>query len=65
MAEEMSLQRKNELAQQQYAPPSLGQYLVCQKKRNNHRMNIQICAKKCDIKDECKEFQALHKGAER
>ena len=36
-------------------------YIVCQKKRNNPRMDIRICNKKCDIKDECAEYQASSK----
>jgi hypothetical protein len=31
-------------------------YIVCQKKRNNPRMDVRICQKKCDMKDGCKEF---------
>lgn len=34
-------------------------YIVCQKKRNNPRMDIRICQKKCELKDECKEFMSL------
>ena len=33
-------------------------YIVCQKKRNNPRMDIRICRKKCDIKDDCAEYKA-------
>ena len=36
-------------------------YIVCQKKRNNPRMDIRICQKKCELKDECKDFLALYK----
>jgi hypothetical protein len=28
-------------------------YVVCQKKRNNPRMPLPICIKKCDMKEEC------------
>ena len=38
---------------------SMSQYIVCQKKRNNPRMDIRICQKKCDIKNECKEYIAI------
>ena len=31
-------------------------YIVCQKKRNNPRMNIRICQKKCSMKDVCEEY---------
>ena len=33
-------------------------YIVCQKKRNNPRMDIRICDKKCDMKDECAEYKS-------
>ena len=33
-------------------------YIVCQKKRNNPRMDIRICEKKCDIKNECAEYKS-------
>ena len=33
-------------------------YIVCQKKRNNPRMDIRICDKKCDLKDECAEYKS-------
>jgi hypothetical protein len=38
-------------------------YIVCQKKRNNPRMDVRICQKKCDLKDGCKEF-AAHNSSE-
>ena len=38
-------------------------YIVCQKKRNNPRMDVRICEKKCDLKGECKEFLAFHKSS--
>ena len=31
-------------------------YIVCQKKRNNPRMDVRICQKKCDLKDDCKDY---------
>ncbi|MBN2419763.1 MAG: hypothetical protein JXL81_10290 [Deltaproteobacteria bacterium] len=37
-------------------------YIVCQKKRNNPRMDIRICSKKCDMKDECAEYKAFSKS---
>lgn len=37
-------------------------YIVCQKKRNNPRMDVRICEKKCDLKYECKEFISFHKS---
>ena len=36
-------------------------YIVCQKKRNNPRMDIRICGKKCDMKGECPEYMASSK----
>ena len=36
------------------------EYIVCQKKRNNPRMDVRICRKKCELKDECTEYQAIH-----
>ena len=38
-------------------------YIVCQKKRNNPRMDVRICQKKCDMKDDCEEYLAFHKAA--
>jgi len=37
-------------------------YIVCQKKRNNPRMDVRICQKKCDLKDGCKEFVSFNKS---
>ncbi len=36
-------------------------YIVCQKKRNNPRMDIRICQKKCDLKDSCTEYLAYQR----
>jgi hypothetical protein len=36
-------------------------YIVCQKKRNNPRMDIRVCNKKCLIKDECAEYKSFSK----
>ena len=41
----------------------MSSYIVCQKKRNNPRMDIRICQKKCELKDECKEYLSFHKIA--
>ena len=38
----------------------MSQYIVCQKKRNNPRMDVRICQKKCEIKNECKEYLAIY-----
>ena len=40
----------------------MSSYIVCQKKRNNPRMDVRICEKKCDQKDGCKEFASFHKS---
>ena len=37
-------------------------YIVCQKKRNNPRMNIRICQNKCSLKDDCQEYLASKNG---
>jgi len=36
-------------------------YIVCLKKRNNPRIDIRICQKKCDLKDDCEEYISLLK----
>ncbi len=36
----------------------MSHYIVCQKKRNNPRMDIRICQKKCDLKEDCTEYIA-------
>jgi len=40
----------------------MSSYIVCQKKRNNPRMDVRICEKKCDLKDGCKEFISFNKS---
>ncbi len=40
----------------------MSSYIVCQKKRNNPRMDVRICEKKCDMKEECKEFASFNKS---
>jgi len=37
-------------------------YIVCQKKRNNPRMDVRICQKKCDLKDDCKDYISYSKN---
>ena len=32
-------------------------HIVCKKKRNNPRMDVRICERKCDLKDECEEYK--------
>ena len=36
-------------------------YIVCQKKRNNPRMDVRICERRCSQKEECKEYLAYHR----
>ncbi len=39
------------------------EYIVCQKKRNNPRMDVRICERRCPEKGECKEYLAHHRVA--
>jgi hypothetical protein len=41
----------------------MSSYIVCQKKRNNPRMDVRICQKKCDLKDDCPEYLSFQKIA--
>jgi hypothetical protein len=41
----------------------MASYIVCQKKRNNPRMDVRICQKKCALKDDCQEYISFHKIA--
>jgi len=41
----------------------MSDYIVCRKKRNNPRMNVRICQKKCTEKNDCKEYIAHSKTA--
>jgi hypothetical protein len=36
-------------------------YVFCHKKRNNPRMDVRICEKKCPLRDECQEYIDYHK----
>ncbi len=40
----------------------MSHYIVCQKKRNNPRMDIRICQEKCDLKEDCTEYIAFTKA---
>lgn len=40
-------------------------FLVCYKKRNNPRIDIRVCMKKCTSKDGCKEFKNYQETAVR
>lgn len=42
----------------------MGHYIVCLRKRNNPRMDVRICEKKCPDKDACQEYIAYHKIVE-
>lgn len=39
----------------------MSHYIVCQKKRNNPRMDVRICAKKCELKNECAGYKTYVK----
>ena len=41
----------------------MSKYLVCQRKRNNPRVDVCICERKCPLKDGCKDYIAYHKTA--
>jgi len=41
----------------------MSDYIVCQKKRNNPRMDVRICERRCPQKGECKEYLAHHRVA--
>ena len=41
----------------------MSHYIVCYKKRNNPRMDVRVCEKKCALKEECKEL-ALHRNGQ-
>ena len=34
----------------------MSHYIVCTKKRNNPRVDVRICQKKCHEKNECKAY---------
>ncbi len=36
-------------------------YIVCHKKRNNPRMDVRVCRKKCNLKEDCKDYISYHK----
>lgn len=36
-------------------------YIVCHQKRNNPRMDVRICQRKCDLKDDCEDYVSFHK----
>jgi hypothetical protein len=38
----------------------MADYIVCRRKRNNPRMDVRICERRCPLKEECKEFLAHH-----
>jgi hypothetical protein len=40
-------------------------YIVCHKKRNNPRMNVRICEKKCDLRNECQEYLSYRRADDR
>jgi len=34
----------------------MADYIFCMRKKNNPRIDVRICQKKCPFKDECPEF---------
>ena len=38
----------------------MSHYIVCHRKRNNPRMDVRICEKKCHSKEACREYTAYH-----
>jgi hypothetical protein len=36
-----------------------GPYIVCDKKKNNPRVSIKTCQKKCAFRDECLAFKTI------
>jgi len=41
----------------------MSHYIVCPKKRNNPRIDIRICERKCALKDDCEAYHSFHKAA--
>jgi hypothetical protein len=37
-------------------------YVFCPQKKNNPRMDIRICGARCDLKDDCPEYQEAING---
>ncbi|MBW1978076.1 MAG: hypothetical protein JRI79_08950 [Deltaproteobacteria bacterium] len=40
----------------------MSHYIVCHQKRNNPRMDVRVCEKKCPLKEECKEYLSSRKA---
>ncbi len=40
----------------------MADYIVCQKKRNTPRLNVQICEQRCPLKSDCKEYLTYLRG---
>lgn len=36
----------------------MSDYIFCTRKKNNPRINVRVCQKKCIFRDNCKEFMA-------
>jgi len=32
-------------------------YIVCEKRRGNPKLNVEVCRRKCEFMEECKSFQ--------
>ena len=43
----------------------MSHYIVCHKKRNNPRMDIRICERKCALKDDCEAYRSYHNTGDR
>lgn len=39
----------------------MSSYIVCHRKRNNPRVDVRICEKKCPSSGDCTEYLAYHK----
>jgi len=39
----------------------MSDYIYCTRKKNNPRINVRVCQKKCIFRDDCKEYLA-HKA---
>ena len=39
----------------------MADYIFCLKKKNNPRIDVRICEKKCELKESCPEFIAYQR----
>ena len=40
----------------------MADYLFCQKKKNNPRIDVRICQRKCALRGECPEYLAYERS---